>query len=377
MLEPAALDPKAYFSAEQLERARDFRAPQRLLGFAGLGLSAATLAVLALRPPRQARAAVDRASGRPVLGAAGVGAGLSLVLVMVDLPLSAVAHSRAVDVGLSTQTWPEWLGDVALAAGLGALLAAGGAALAVAIIRRVRPWWAPGAVAVVALSAAWLYLSPVLVDPLFNDFERLPDGALRAEVLDLARRSGVDVGEVYRVDASRRTTGANAYVGGLGHTKRVVLYDNLVERFPPEQVRSVVAHELAHVKNRDLGRGLLWLAIVAPAATFLVQRLTERIQRPRGPATAATVPALALSLAIVSFAVGIAGNALSRRVEARADAYALGLTRDPAAAIGLDRRLSTQNVTDPDPPRVLHLLFGTHPTTVERIGMALTWARRQ
>ncbi len=377
LIDAAAVDPTAYFSAAELERARDFRGPQRIIGFAGLGLSAATLAVLALRPPRPARAALERASARPLLGAAAVGAGLSLVLVVIGLPLAAVAHERAADFGLSTQTWPAWLADTGKAAGIGALLAGAGALLAVAVIRRFpRHWWAPASLGVVVIAAAYTTLAPVTVDRLFNRFEPLPRGELRSEVLELARRSGVEVGEVYRVDASRRTTGANAYVGGLGATKRVVLYDNLIDDFPPPEVRSVVAHELAHVENRDLSRGLLWLAIVAPAATLLVQRLGEALSRGRPPGTPATLPALALSLGIVSFAVGAAGNVLSRQVEARADAYALELTRDPDAAVGLDRRLAVQNVADPDPPEALHALFGTHPTTVERIGMAVAYSTR-
>ena len=95
----------------------------------------------------------------------------------------------------------------------------------------------------------------------------------------------MDVGEVYRVDASRRTTAANAYVNGIGHTKRVVLYDNLIEDFPEDQVRMVVAHELGHQKHEDIYRGLAWLAIVAPAGTFLAQALAERFgaARPRRP----------------------------------------------------------------------------------------------
>jgi len=372
LIEAAAVDPTAYFSAAELERARDFRGPQRIIGLAGLGLSAATLTLLALRPPRPVREALRRASGRPLLGAAAVGAGLSLALVVVGLPLAAVAHERAVDFGLSTQSWLAWLADSAKATGLGALFSGAGALLAVAVVRRFpRHWWAPASVGVVVIAAAYTTLAPVTIDRVFNRFEPLPSGELRSEVIDLARRSGVEVGEVYRVDASRRTTGANAYVGGLGATKRVVLYDNLIDEFPPQEIRSVVAHELAHVENRDLSRGLLWLAIVAPGATLVVQRLGEALRRGRPGGTPAALPALALSLGIVSFAVGAAGNVLSRQVEARADAYALELTRDPEAAIGLDRRLAVQNVSDPDPPAALHILFGTHPTTVERIGMAL------
>ena len=364
-----------YFSPSELERAREFRVPQRWLGVGGLALSGATLALLAVRPPRQARRALERAGRRPVLGAAAGGAGISLVLVAVGLPLAAIAHDRSVDVGLSTQTWGPWLADLGKSAAISALFAAGGAAIFVALVRRFpRNWWLPGSAALVALSAAFVFLSPVVLEPLFNKFTPLEQGRLRSDVLDLARRSGVDVGEVYRVDASRRTTGTNAYVAGLGGTKRVVLYDNLIDGYSRAEVSSVVAHELAHVKHRDLPRGLLWLAIVAPAGVFLVQRLTER-SAPGRQGTPSALPAAALSVAVVAFAMGIASNVLSRKVEARADAYALEMTDDPAAFISLERKLSTSNVSTPDPPGWVKLVFGTHPPTVERIGYALTWAR--
>ena len=381
LIEPAAVDATAYFSPAELERADDFRSGQRLLALAGLGVSGATLAFLALRPPPPVRRALELAGRRPIAGGAAAGAGIAVLLVVVGLPLAAASHERAVDVGLSTQSWGAWLGDAGKATAIEAVFAAVGGALALALVRRFRRhWWAPAAVCVVGFGVLSTYLFPVVIEPVFNRFERLPDGELRSEVLTLAERSGVDVGEVYRVDASRRTTGANAYVGGLGHTTRVVLYDNLIEDFPPDQLRSVVAHELAHVKHRDVPRGLLWLALVAPAATFLVQRLAELVGGRQGlgargarPGPAA-LPALALALAVVSFAAASASTVLSRRVEASADAFALRLTADPAAFIGLERRLAVTNVSDPDPPRLLHALFGTHPTALERIGMGEAYA---
>jgi STE24 endopeptidase len=368
LIEPAAVEVTAYFSPAELDRAGDFRGPQRLLGLAGLCLSGATLALIALRLPR------ERLRGRPVRGAAAAGAAIALVLVVVNLPLDAVRHHRAVDVGLSTQDWGPWLVDVAKAGGIGALFAAAGAAGAVALWRRFgERWWIPASVAVVAVSAAFVYAAPLVLEPLFNDFEELPDGRLRADVLELADRSGVDVGEVYRVDASRRTTGANAYVAGLGHTKRVVLYDNLIEDFSPAEVRSVVAHELAHVKYDDVPRGLLFLALIAPPGMLLVQRIAVRLAP--GARGADLVPALALALAAVSFAGQVAGSQVSRGVEARADAFALRQTEDPEAFISLERRLAVQNVSEPDPPALLHTLFGTHPTTLERIGSGEAYRR--
>ena len=368
LIEPAAVSATDYFLPDQLERAEDFRGPQRVLGLAGLGLTGVTLAFLALRPPRR------WLYGRPVRRAAAVGAQLAVVLVVINLPLDAVRHERAVDYGLSTQDWGPWLGDVGKAAGISALFAAGGAALAVGLWRRFRGrWWIPSSVGLVAVGALMLYASPLVIDPLFNRFDELPEGRLRADVLDLAKRADVDVGDVYRVDASRRTTGANAYVTGLGHTKRVVLYDNLIEDFTPAEVRSVVAHELGHVHYDDVPRGLLFLALIAPPGMLLVQRLTERMApSARG---ADLVPALALAFAVVAFGGQIAGNYVSREVEARADAYALRLTDDPDAFIGLEKRLTIQNISDPDPPELLQALFGTHPTTLERLGYAETYER--
>ena len=361
LIEPASVDPTGYFSTAQVERAEDFRGPQRLLALAGLGLSGATLVLIALRLPR------ERLRGRPLPRAAAVGAGIALALVVVNLPLDAVRHDRAVDVGLSTQAWGPWLGDIGKSAAISALFAAGGAALAVVLWRRFGPrWWIPASAAVVAVSAVFVYASPLVIEPLFNRFDELPEGKLRADVVELADRAGVDVGEVYRVDASRRTNGANAYVAGLGPTKRVVLYDNLIDEFTAAEVRSVVAHELAHVKYDDVPRGLLFLALVAPFGMLVVQRILERLAP--GARGGDVVPALALALAAVAFAGQIAGAYVSRAVEARADAFALRLTGDVDGFVSLERRLAVQNISEPEPPKLLHTLFGTHPTTLERIG---------
>src|SRR5215207_11117421 len=371
LIEPAPVDAQQYFTASQLERAEDFRSLQRVLGLAGLGVGLATLGVLAYRPPRRL---LDRLEARPLLGGAAAGAGISLLLVVVDLPIRAWMRERALDVGLATQAWSDWGVDVVKSAGIGAVIAGIGGLAAVALVRRFpRNWWAPGAALVIAYGVVTIWLYPILIDPLFNKFEKLKPGQLRSDVIELADRAGVDVGEVYRVDASRRTSAANAYVIGLGHSKRVVLYDNLIEDFTPGEVRTVVAHELGHQKHDDLLRGLAWLAIVAPAGTFLVQALAERAG-PRGRlATPAALPAIALAISVVGLGLGCASNVLSRKVEASADGFALRLTRDPEDFIGFQRRISVQNVGDPDPPGWYQALFGTHPTTLQRIGAGVAF----
>jgi STE24 endopeptidase len=368
-MKPAPVDAEGYFSEEEIDRARSYQRPRRALGLAGMALEGGALGLLASRPP----GALRKADERPLAGAAAAGAGLSLGLSALTLPLGAVSHRRAVDAGISVQSWRPWGADVAKATAIETALAGAGAAGAMLVIRRFPDnWWAPVSAGAVALSALMVALQPVLLDPVFNKFTPLEEGELRGDVLELAERAEVDVGEVYRVDASKRTTAANAYVNGLGRTKRVVLFDTLLRDFPPAEVSSVVAHELSHVKHRDVPRFLAWMAIAAPAGAHLVQRLAERIAgEERG--RPAMLPALALSAGIVSFFGGVAGAALSRKVEVRADVFSLDLAGDPDAFISLERRLALKALAEPRPPRLLQRLFGTHPPTVERIGVGLAW----
>ncbi len=370
--EPLPVQARTYFSGAQLERAEAFRDGQVLLYAADVAVGLAVLIVLVVRPPEILR----RVHSRPVLAGAAAGAAVSLALAVAGLPLSAAMRQRAIDVGLVTQSWGGWAGDVVRSQAIGAVIAAAGGALLVFGLRRFgRRWWIPGAAVVVAYGIALTYLAPVVLEPIFNRFTPLPEGRLRAEVLDLAKRAGVDVGEVYEVDASRRTTSANAYVAGLGSTKRVVLYDNLLRDFEPEEVRNVVAHELGHVHHRDVPTGLLFLAVVTPVGLWAVARVGERLTR--GPAAdAAAVPAVALALAIVVPGITTVSNQMSRDVERRADAFALELTGEPDALIGLQRRLAIKNVSDPDPPALRTWLLATHPPTLKRIGQAEAARRR-
>ena len=372
VIAPAPVDAGSYFSEGQLDRARDFRGPQRTIFLGTLVVELGVLGWLVARPPRRLRGPFRR----PVLAAAVTGAALSVLLDVAPLPLRAVAQQRAKDVGLATQGWVDWGGDVLRAGAIGAVLGGAGGAAAVWLMRRSpRRWWLPGSAVVIGFAAITVYAGPIVIDPIFNKFQKLPEGRTRADVLELARRAGVDVGQVYAVDASRRTTGANAYVTGLGHTKRVVLYDNLLKDFSRDEVRLVVAHELGHVHYRDVPRGILFVALVAPAGLYAAARLTERLAPREAVPGPAVLPALALSLGLVAFGVTTISNGLSRRVEARADSYSLRLTDEPGPFIGFERKLALRNVSDPDPPGWVTTLFGTHPPTVERIGIGEAYRR--
>ncbi|MCL4286663.1 MAG: M48 family metalloprotease, partial [Thermoleophilia bacterium] len=317
--EPDAAAAAGWFDPARAEAARDFQAGQRVLFLAGVGIELAALAALALGRPRRLRRLLVRLGARPVLGAAAAGAGISLLLALLALPTGLIAHGRAVDVGLATQGIGDWLADRGRGAAIAAVLAAAGAAILIALQRRLpRLWWAPATAVVVAYAIVGTWLAPVVLAPVFNDFEELPPGPARHALLDLAARAGVAVGDVYEVDASRRSTGVNAYVDGIGSSRRIVLYDNLLDRADAPALRAVVAHELGHVADHDLRRGLLFVAIVAPLGMLLVALAGTALASRGGarPGAAAALPAFALLITLVGFALSLAGNQLSRRVEA-------------------------------------------------------------
>jgi STE24 endopeptidase len=367
LVEPLDVAARAYFSAAQIEKAEDFRSGQLWLLGARTMIELGLLVLVVARPPR----ALLQPRRRQVLAGAAAAAALSVALSAATLPVRAIARERAKDVGLVTQDWVGYVGDVVKSTAIGAVLAgAGGALLIVGMRRFGRGWWAPAAAVVVAFGIATTYFTPIVLDPLFNKFTPLPDGPTRSTVLSLAREAGVDVGQVYVMDASRRTTAANAYVTGIGRTKRVVIYDNLLEKFSPGEVRLVVAHELGHVRYDDVPHGLLFLLVVAPFGMLAAARLGERLAPDRSLGTAAAVPAVVLAVGLMAPAITVISNQLSRGVEQRADQFSLELAGEPEALIGFQKRIAVTNVSDPDPPRWSRFLLGTHPSTLERIGLA-------
>jgi STE24 endopeptidase len=372
VIEPADVDVRAYFSEGELDRGRRFARPQLVLGLASEAVELGMLVALALRPAGPLRP--GRRWEQPVAGGAAVAGGLGLAMTAATLPLRAASRRRRIAVGLDTQSWRGWVADLAKAGAIETGFAAvAGAGVVTGTRRYPRRWWLPAAAMSVGVGGLLAALAPVVLDPVFNDFTRLPEGETRSGVLALADAAGVSVGEVYSVDASRRTTAANAYVTGLGPTKRVVLFDTMLDRYTRDEVRLVVAHELGHVRHRDVPRSLVFAAVVAPVVAWAVQRLSWALSPERG--TPGALPALALAAALVAAPLGPISSALSRAVERRADQFSLELGGAGAADafISFERGVALQNVADLEPPKWLTRLMASHPPTLERIGAAVAF----
>jgi STE24 endopeptidase len=362
-----SLDPRDFFSPSELARIEDYRSGSRALALASLGVQIAVLALLVWKARPLAAALEPIGRGRVRTGVL-VGLAVVVAVWLAGLPLSAWTLVRRRDFGLSEQGWGGWIVDQLTALALQAVLVSVAVAGAVWLAGRLgRRWWLVGAPALVAIAGVFLVVQPLVVQPLFNRFEPVPDRGLAGQIQRLGREMGVDVDDVLVADASRRTTTANAYIAGLGPTRRVVLYDTLLDgRFTDGEIRYVAAHELAHVERRHLWKGLAWFALLAVPGIFLLAWLTDRL----GGLGPRLVPlGLAFTFAWILVTQPLA-NAVSRRYEAEADWLALRATRDPASGVLLDRNFVRTGLADPDPPAWVTVLYGTHPTPMQRIAMA-------
>jgi STE24 endopeptidase len=368
------LDASAYFDAGQLERIDDFRTLTRALWVASVGVELAVLGVLVWKR-RPVAALVGRHARGRVRTAVGIGLVAVLVVWLVLLPLGGVTHWWDRRYGLSRQSYPAWLGDSAISLGIRAVLASVAVAGAVILAGRLgRRWWLAGAPALVAIAVVFVLAQPLVVDPLFNRFRPLPDRRLAGEIERLGERVGVEVETVQVADASRRTTAANAYVAGIGPTRRVVFYDTILDgRFREGELIAVAAHELVHVERLHLWKGLAWFALLAWPGMAAVAAVTERRG---GLADPALVPLGLLVAAAFFFVTLPLQNAVSRRYEAEADWLALAATGDADSAVALDRRLIGTSLGDPDPPTWAKIVLSTHPPALERIAMAEAFRER-
>ena len=364
------------FTAEQLRRAESHALALRIVSWSSYVCSAALALLLGFTPA--GAALVRRTVGRLRWWLAVPSGALLLLLAgrLLTLPFSLLARDRNLRDGLTNQSIGGWLTDQLLSLLVSWALLSLLLLLFVGFARRSPRWWfAWCGLLLAAVTFVVSLLYPVLVEPLFNDFEPVPDGRFKESVLDLADAQGVEVSEVLVSDASRRTTTLNAYVSGLGETRRIVLYDNLLADAKNDEVLAVVAHELAHAKHRDVvvGTGLGALGVAAGVAALALLLDTRAARRRAGIAGPADPAAVALIAALITLGGVVSGpvqNAMSRAVEARADRTALEATEDPEAFRAVQRRLAVRSLADPTPPRVGYLWFASHPTVLQRLAIA-------
>jgi STE24 endopeptidase len=366
---------------ERQARAHDLARRRRRLFFVELGLSALLLAAwlalgwsVALRGWLAARLPAEWT----LIPAFGVifFSSFQLLTWPLDFYGGFILPHR---FGQSNQTLRGWLRDQALALLLSAALGLPLLQAAYWLLAHAGwAWWLWVAAGLTLFSLLLSFVGPVLLFPLFNKFS--PLGTEHADLTErlqrLAGQAGARVSGVYRFDLSRRTKAANAALTGLGRTRRIILGDTLLAEFTPDEIETVIAHELGHHVHRDIPLGLAFGAVSTVAGLGLAALVLERGLvwiGLAGPADIASLPLLALALGVFGLLTLPLTNGFSRWREVRADEFALRITGRPADFANALLRLANQNLSEADPEPWVVWLFHSHPPIRERVARAEAW----
>jgi STE24 endopeptidase len=358
------------FSPEERARARAYHQPLYLALLLDVTLAAGLLAALAWSPLGRWLFHPLR-SLSPIAAAAAYAALVLTFSSVVRTPLAFWrGWRRERRWGFSTQGAGAWVADRVKGLAVSIVLGAAAWTSAVALARALPGWWAVPAGAALALAVLLLsFVAPVVLEPIFNRFRPLEDETLATELRRLSQRAGVPVRTVLVADASRRTTKVNAYVSGIGRTRRVVLFDTLLQAADPAAVQVVVAHELGHRRHGHVAKlTVLAMAGAVVAVALLWAVLGTRVREPR------RLPEALLLLFALELLALPAGAWLSRRFERAADRCSLELTEEPSAFVRMHVALARRNLSDLDPPLLVYLLLFSHPTAPERLAAGRAWS---
>lgn len=367
---PVDLSVTEYFSLDKANEARTYVTTPRILYIIKFFLQMALLVWLLFSSTGEAFFQHLRMISRHYWLVSAISIlGIWLLFKVVSLPFSYYTGYYWQKIwGFSTQSQVAWWLDYFKSAGIDLFITLVGGIIFFWLVNRLaRYWWLVGAV----FFSIWLVIQylfwPIVISPLFNNFEPVTDPAIITLVDDLSQRAGLSVGEVLVMDASKQTTLANAYFNGLGTTKRIVIYDTLLNNYSLPEVKSVIAHEMGHWRYNDIIQGLLYGII----GIFIVFRLLRFLLKPWLPKNSKKPPelwaALQLALMLLLFVSNPLQNSISRGMEIRADRFSLELTEDLSGGIQLQKKLSSTSLSDLSPPRFIVWFGYSHPPAMDRI----------
>jgi STE24 endopeptidase len=358
------LQVREHFDAAALEEARDY---QRIVRANFVLSQVAVVVVLGLYARFGPRFARESAAGR-------IGTGMLLGMIglaflwLAQLPFGVAQLWWERRHGISHMGYGRWVLENWFGLGGAFLFICFAILIVMALAGPLRDrWWLAGAPAFVGLALLFAFLFPYLIPSVHP----VRDRTLVAQAEQLAEQQGLGSVRVEEQDVRELTSAPNAEAVGLGPSRRVILWDTLIDgRFPGNEVRVVLAHEIAHLSRNHIWKSIGWYALFALPGAYLIARATRR----RGGVYAPTAIPLALLVLVVLQLLALPlQHVVTRHLEAEADWVALEATRDPEAAERLFVRLGSTSLSDPSPPTWAYLLMQTHPTILQRIEMAEAW----
>ena len=373
---------------EQYEKAVAYSRRQYQLHFVGTAYSLLLLlGILAFRVAPRFRVWAERVSQRRFVQALVFMTLLFLTLAVLEIPLDAYGHKVAREYDISIQGWGSWLWDWTKGQLVGLCIMSVLIYFFYGVVRRSpRRWWLYSGLAIFPLAVLFIFLSPLLLDPLFNKFEPLEtnDPALVGEIEKVVKHGGLDIPRerMFEMKASEKLKAVNAYVTGFGTSKRVVVWDTTIANMTTPQTLFVVGHEMGHYVLGHIPRSIVFIGCLIIGLLYLVYRSVlwamARWQNRwslRNVEDWASLPVLMLFFSIFIFLAEPVFNTYSRYQEHEADVYGLDVTNgivpdSSQAAAGAFQVLGEIDLADPNPSPFIKFWLYSHPPLGERITFA-------
>ncbi|AZB42265.1 M48 family peptidase [Bacillus sp. FJAT-42376] len=306
---------------------------------------------------------------------------VSLVVSIVSLPVEYMGYHLSKTYHISTQTFSSWMKDQLLDFWTNYVLMILVVSVLLYLIRRFKKrWWLAAWGLSVPFTLFLMFLQPVVLDPLYNDFYPLKNKELETKILTIAERADIPAEHVYEVNMSAKTNSMNAYVTGIGSNSRIVLWDTTLQKLNEKEILFIMAHEMGHYVMKHIYIGIGGYLLLSFAGLYLVQQLMEWLIRQRGKRLhiesareLAAMPLFFLLIGVLSFASSPLTNAVSRMQEKSADMYAIEMTGDKQSAVQSFQELSKSSLSRVNPPELVKLFRYTHPTMAERITYLDQW----
>ncbi|WP_078381516.1 M48 family metallopeptidase [Sutcliffiella halmapala] len=300
---------------------------------------------------------------------------LTFFATLVSFPLSYLRFFLSKSYNITVQTFSHWMRDQVVSFWEGILLMWIVVAVIYFLIRRFeKRWWVIAWALFIPFVFFMMYIQPVVIDPLYNDFTELQNKELEAKILALAAESDIPADRVYEVNMAQKTNSINAYVTGVGGNSRIVLWDTLLTRLNEDEILFIMAHEMGHYVLNHIVIGITGYIVFSFFAFYFVHWSARRIINKWGQFLRitslnqlASLPLLLLLLSLVLFLASPITNAVSRHQEQTADQYAIELTEKVEPAIGAFQEITRSSLSEVNPPALVKWLRYTHPPIVDRI----------
>ncbi len=300
---------------------------------------------------------------------------MNLLIALLMFPLQYYSYKVSRDYGINIQPFNLWLWDKGKSFLVDFIINVPVVWLLYTIIRKSQKrWWFYFWLISIPLTIFVYFVQPVIIDPIFNEFQPLQNQELKQDILAIAKKANIPTNQVYQVNMSKKTTAMNAYVTGIGSNARIVLWDTTLEKLNKDEILFIMAHEMGHYVYHHIYWMLFGTILSSFFLFYIGYKLLHWLIMRYGDywgikkiGEINSLPLILLILSVLTFAVAPIENTVSRASERAADAYGIKMTHNKEAATSAFQKLAVDSLVEPNPPKLVKIFLYTHPTMVERL----------